>query len=199
MAEPSADNRSGADLTSFYTRYEQLLEKVDAQLSSKASECCNKDNSACAQSFNLSLMEALYLNHKVNIALSSAQRNQVIEKAAASSTAEEETDKGLIRIPDNPDALRATTEKSCPLREGDTCLLHQYRPIHCRTNCDETELKLDEINKELATLSEEVFAALFETDPQSNIILPEVSNQETISGKFIQRYFQYLVSQKNKQ
>lgn len=195
MAEPSADNRSGADLTSFYTRYEQLLEKVDSQLSSKANECCNKDSKECAQSFNLSLMEALYLNHKVNIALSSEQRNQVIEKAAAKITAQEETDEGLVRIPDTPDALRGTTEKSCPLRQGDTCLLHQYRPIHCRTNGDETDLKMDEINKELATLSEEVFAALFETDPLGNLILPEVSSEETISGKFIQRYFQYLVSQ----
>ncbi len=198
MAEPSADNRSGADLTDFYARYEQLLEKVDAQLSGKGSECCNKDSSTCAQSFNLSLMEALYLNHKVNIALSSEQRNLVIEKAAASITAEEETG-GLIRIPDNPEAHGSAAEKSCPLREGDKCLLHQYRPIHCRTNYGETELEMDAINKELAVLSEEVFTALFETDPQNNVILPEVSNQETISGKFIQRYFQYLVSQKNKQ
>lgn len=199
MAEPSADNRSGADLSNFYTRYEKLLERVDAQLGSKASECCNKDSNACAQSFHLSLMEALYLNHKVNIALSSEQRNQVIEKAAANITAEENTDENLVRIPDNPDAPGAATENSCPLREGDKCLLHQYRPIHCRTNCEKKELQIEEINKELALLSEEVFSALFETDPQSNVILPEVSNQETISGKFIQRYFQYLVSQKNKQ
>ncbi|MBM9511126.1 dual specificity protein phosphatase family protein [Desulfogranum marinum] len=199
MGEPSANNRSGADLSFFYARYEQLLERVDAQLSNKSSECCSQDSSPCPQSFKLSLIEALYLNHKVNIALSSARRNQVIQKAAANITAKENADGNIVRIPDNPNALEAGTKNSCPLREGDKCLLHQYRPIHCRTNSEKTELQMEEINKELALLSKAVFSALFETDPQSGVILPEVSNQETISGKFIQRYFQYLVSQKNRQ
>ncbi|WP_028585803.1 protein-tyrosine phosphatase family protein [Desulfogranum mediterraneum] len=207
LAEPSAENRLHLDLTLFYQRYEQLLQRLDALLGGEQPQCCGRDSASCGQSFSLSLIEALYLNDKVNISLSSQQRNQVIEKAAGSGEREKTVKEGDEEISGRPATGSATepvsaplpddpAEQACPLREGDHCLLHQYRPIHCRTGAGRLEPSAaEEIHRELALLSRQVFTALF-GEAAEQLSLPEVSGQETISGKFIQRYFQHLVSQK---
>lgn len=200
LIEPSAANRSSSDLSRFFERYEQLLEKIDAHLESGKGACCGKDAEACSRSFQLSLIEALYLNNKVNVALSSAQRSSVIEKAASATGSDTPAGSEPPAVQGDDDAgSPLASNDACPLRQGDQCLLEQYRPIHCRISGCETGLDMEEINREIAALSEEVFQTLFAASANQPLSLPEVSNRETISGKFIQRYFQYLVTQKAKE
>lgn len=74
-------------------------------------------------------------------------------------------------------------------------MLHLYRPIRCRIQGVEfTEEQLSEVSEELTRLSNEIFQALFDQDVSNTP--PSVSREEAISGKFIQKYFQYLSSQK---
>lgn len=179
--EPSAENRSGADLSEFYARYEQLLRKIDALTTPADSECCNKAGN-CNDTFNLAPIEALYLNNKVNISLSAKQRNHAIDLAVGNGTV------------DNSTSVQAG--QICPLHQDNKCLLHQYRPVHCRIHgSNEESIDIQEIQEELALLSAEVFIALFGEDA-TNSTPPKVSSRETVSGKFIQRYFQYLSAQK---
>jgi hypothetical protein len=183
--EPSAENRSGADLSEFYARYEQLLRKIDTLTKPADTECCANAGD-CNDSFNLAPIEALYLNNKVNISLSSKQRNRAIDLATTNNN-----------FDNAPSVKKTNTGQTCPLHQDNKCLLHQYRPVHCRIHATSNEETLDiqEIKEELALLSEEVFIALFGEDG-TNKTPPDVSSRETVSGKFIQRYFQYLAAQK---
>jgi protein-tyrosine phosphatase len=182
--EPSAENRSGADLSEFYARYEQLLRKIDSLTTPADPKCCAK-SSDCNDTFNLAPIEALYLNNKVNISLSTKQRNHAIDLAAANGSV------------DSGGSVKTTqTEQTCPLQQDNKCLLHQYRPVHCRIyGSNEERIDIQEIEEELALLSAEVSIALFGEDA-TNSTPPEVSSRETVSGKFIQSYFQYLAAQK---
>ncbi len=182
IGEPSAENHSSTDLSDIYTRYEQLLNKIDSQSDTKTHTCCKKGECKSNTSFHLSPIEALYLNSKVNNVLSSEQRNKVIEKAT--------------EIEINA-AQQEKTSPNCPLNQDNKCLLHKYRPVHCRCSSGEMDtFDLQKINKELTLLSEQIFTTFFGEKIVKDNALPKVNSKETISGKFIQRYFHYLASQK---
>lgn len=194
LSQPTTDNRTSADLSRLYSRYEHLLEKIDALTSTPSSSCCVAGVSQeCSGTFTLELIEALYLNNKVNISLSAGQRQSVIQQAAGISQ-EQPADTA-----ETDDTASATARPApgliCPLRQGDTCLLHRFRPIHCRlTEVTPEPAILAEIHEELAHLSREVFCVLF--GQQADQAPPAVSCPDTVSGKFIQLYFQYLASLK---
>ena len=184
LSEPTPENRKSADLSEFYARYEQLLEKIDALTAPPSPECCSSGGAEpCNRTFTLELIEALHLNNKVNISLSAEQRKSVIKLA-----------KGFDREPDN---LVTTPESgpACPLHQNKSCLLHKARPIHCRLKGFAPDAEsIAEIKRELVLLSQDVFQALFAE--QTDQPPPAVSFSESISGKFIQRYFQYLTARK---
>ncbi len=138
----------------------------------------------CGPDFSLGLIEALYLNDKVNIALPAEVRQQVIERAA---------DAGK----DTPEeAGQPATPKTCPLHRDGTCLLHRFRPIPCRLRgFADQDPRLAEIHEELDLLSRQVFSALFKE--QADGSPPAVSCPDSVSGKFIQSYFHYLAAKKN--
>jgi len=175
VGEPTPENRDAADLSEFYDRYEHLLDKIDGLLSAPQLTSCSKEKEKpCGESFTLELIEALYLNDKVNIALPAGTRQQVIEQAAEAGK---------------------NTALACPLRQDDACLLHQFRPLHCRMRgMSENDPRLAEMHRELDLLSRQVFDALFQQ--QTDTSPPTVNCPDSISGKFIQNYFHYLASRK---
>ena len=187
IAEASADNRSGIDLSEFYMRYEQLLKRVDFIVQSKLSETTETDpNRCCMNDFSLAPIEALYLNEKVNIGLSAKERQMVIDKTAGSSGS----------LPLIEGKRTSTPNGICPLYGEEGCILPQYRPLQCRIRGVEfSDEQLAEVSKELTQLSSEVFHALF--GQNSTVPPPSVGRSDAISGKFIQQYFQFLATQKN--
>ncbi len=198
--EPTPENRTSKDLDQYYKRYEQLLKKVDSFIGAispgnGATFCCStKERNSCQGSFSLELIEALYLNNKVNVTLTSRQRQTAIARAtvAQHSPAQkgEEQDSTAIKPTINGSG------NSCPLREGDACLLHQFRPVQCRLQHYRGDSPVaEEIGRELTQLSREVFEKLFGQKTAS--APPSVSYHDSVSGKFIQSYFQFLVTQKN--
>ncbi len=184
LSEPTPENRNSADLSTFYARYEHLLEKLDALTAPPSPECCAKSGSEpCDRSFSLELIEALYLNNKVNVNLSAEQRKEVINLA-----------KGIRKEVTAEDTEPAHLG-GCPLKHNNICLLHKSRPVHCRLKGFSPDAEsLAELNKELAQLSKEVYQALF--GREADQAPPAVSFYDSVSGKFIQQYFQYLTTQK---
>jgi protein-tyrosine phosphatase/Fe-S-cluster containining protein len=186
IGEATPDNRNGIDLSEFYNRYEQLLRRVDFIVQSKLPQTKEIDtNRCCTNSFSLAPIEAIYLNEKVNIGLSSKERKKVIDKTAAASGS-------------NPEGENATIPHSetCPLYGEEGCMLPQHRPLQCRIRGVEfTDEQLAEISGELTRLSNEIFYALFGLD--SSTPPPSVNRSDAISGKFIQQYFQFLANQKH--
>lgn len=195
LSEPTPENRNSADLSEFYTRYEHLLEKIDALTAPPSPECCSSGGAEPCNSrtFTLELIEALHLNNKVNISLSAEQRKAVIKLANGAEKEQLREDTETDTIDDEVEA--SEPEQACPLHQDNICLLHKSRPIHCRLKGFPSDLEsIAEIHEELAQLSREVFQALF--DQETDQILPAVSFSDSVSGKFIQRYFQYLAARK---
>jgi Fe-S-cluster containining protein len=196
LREPTPENRNSADLSEFYTRYERLLEKLDTLTAPPSPECCSNEKGAqpCDRTFSLELIEALYLNNKVNISLSAEQRKAVIDLAKKRNKKSPEEPQN----PDTRDQILQNTEPGtrCPLYQNNSCLLHKSRPVHCRLKgfTPDTE-SVAEIEKELAALSREVFQALFGEEAEQPP--PSVSFSDSVSGKFIQQYFQYLTAKKD--
>lgn len=199
LGEPTPENRKSKDLSKFYAHYEQLLIKVDQLVNAtspgSSSTCCctSSDKDLCQHTFSLELIEALYLNNKVNVTLTASQRQAAIARARAEKLPETQP----IAESGFPPADTTDIENSenCPLQDGDVCLLHQFRPVHCRLrHFDGNPEVKEEIQEELRRLSHDVFEALF--GQKTSAPLPSVSYRDSVSGKFIQRYFQFLMTKK---
>ncbi|MFT5701424.1 MAG: hypothetical protein ACI8ZB_004318 [Desulforhopalus sp.] len=189
ITEATPDNRNGLDLSGFYKSYEQLLRRVDFIVQSKLAETINTDpNRCCMNNFSLAPIEALYLNDKVNIGLTAKERKVVIDKTAGDSGSQPLIETTSTHI----------SNEVCPLFGKEGCMLPQYRPLQCRIRGVEfSDAQMAEVGQELSRLSSEIFHALF--GENSTTPPPSVGRSEAISGKFIEKYFQFLTTpMKNK-
>lgn len=134
------------DLSPIFLRYETLAREADAAFQHIRAQfpqevtCAKGCASCCHALFDLSLVEALYLNAKFSeLFPSGMERFAITEKAS-------ETDRKLARVKrqiyrdsrDGKDSnailheVAAITER-CPLLDDeDKCVLYEYRPITCR-------------------------------------------------------------------
>lgn len=167
--EPDPQNRKHDELRPFFQRYELLLGLIAANVTeepndSATSRCCQRDTVL------ISLIEALYLHHKAGVALSAKKRKELLESGN-------------------------TGESNCILFMGVESPLHPYRPASCRiVENNFPEGFAERIKKDLAHLSQEVFAAVFGIE--SDAAPPPVQIDEVLSGRFIQHYFQLLAARK---
>ena len=134
------------DLTPFFSRYETHVREADAlfeRIRAQYPDCvvCREQCSSCCHAlFDLSLVEALYLNAKfLERFPSGAGRNTVLE---AADEADRKTVKLKRRIFKDSQAGRDSNEIlaevaaqaiRCPLLgDDDRCLLYDVRPVTCR-------------------------------------------------------------------
>ena len=133
------------DLLPFFKKYEALVSKVEsvfAQVKEKypAEVKCKKGCADCCHAlFDLTLIEALYINSRFNEKFNGKEKNELIEKANTS-------DRRIYKI--KKEAYRATQKGKqedaviheiakkrirCPLLgENDLCDMYEFRPIACR-------------------------------------------------------------------
>jgi hypothetical protein len=186
VAEPTPENRQAQDFSDCFSRYEALFGKIDNLVEPPPKECyCDQIEQPCS-CIMLELIEALYLNSKMNKTFTAEQRNEIIVKATSmSKTAPSEN---------------SSASTMCPLYEDECCLLHRFRPVSCRLKPLETRsentAQVTEMYATLRELSREVCQTMFGVDIAEP---PLVSVSDTISGKFIQRYFHYLTALKKQQ
>ena len=133
------------DLAPYFERYEALVEKSDIAFErvkdayTDCVKCKEKCADCCYALFDLTLIEALYLNHKFNEKFKASQKVALLEKAnradrrihklkrkafkdfeAGKSEADILTEMALERV-------------RCPLlNEKDLCDLYDFRPLTCR-------------------------------------------------------------------
>jgi len=182
------------DFTPFFKQYEELSRKADSafkRVSSEYQECvrCKVGCSDCCHAlFDLTLIEAIYINHKFNTLFNGEKRDKLIEKA-------NETDRKVYKIKrkaykelesgknENDILAEMAQEKvRCPLlNDQEKCDMYEYRPITCRFygiptsiggqgyTCGESgfvkgkqypTVNLDMIHKELYTISGELAGAV---------------------------------------
>ncbi|MDY0163823.1 YkgJ family cysteine cluster protein [Desulfobotulus sp.] len=133
------------DFTQFFKQYEVLVASAEKafnrvrELHPEAVRCATRCSDCCHALFDLSLVEALYINQKFSETFSGAKKHAILERA-------NRADRKIYRI--KKDAVKARDEGvseveilgrmsmervPCPLLgEDDTCELYAFRPITCR-------------------------------------------------------------------
>jgi Fe-S-cluster containining protein len=133
------------NLKQFFERYEEIVALADDlfnKVKQSYPECikCKINCSDCCYAlFDLSLVEALYINHKIRESFERKDLRQLEDKA---NTADREVFKlkkkaynSIQSGTSEDDVLRelATKKIRCPLLNGqDKCDLYEFRPITCR-------------------------------------------------------------------
>jgi len=133
------------DLTPFFKKYEELLITADSvfeRVKKEHGDCvkCEIECSDCCHAlFDLSLIEALYINHHFNQSFDGTDRDQLQERANRADRkvyqlkrkAYRELDRGRpeAEILNEVSKMRVR----CPLlNEKNRCDLYRHRPVTCR-------------------------------------------------------------------
>ena len=174
IREPSLEIKNRVDLSLFFSDYKSLIKKIDQEIDNQEKEgnskCGKQDQVCCSKPFNIHFIEVVYLHSKINKHFTSTQRETLIKKA--------------VKTYKNENML-------CPFNKGAGCEIYTKRPARCRIY---GALKFSEdrheIQKMLFELSQAVFLAFagkFQSDMNFTF-----SIADTISGKFVQKYFHYM-------
>ncbi|MGD2029090.1 MAG: dual specificity protein phosphatase family protein [Desulfobacterales bacterium] len=204
IREPSLESKNVVDLSTYFTEYEALVQKIDedvkkdGKINGGIDRCGLETDECCFQYVDLSLIEVIYLNNKMNRTLKSSVRSEVIQKAVEVY----KKTRALQRVSENkkndPEAnkknlIAAYNKKKilCPLNRASKCCLYPYRPIRCRCyGIPENRLDLGLVNTMLSDISRNVFFAFSGSFLEKDALC--FSMAETVSGKFVQEYFHYL-------
>ncbi len=133
------------DLEKHFVKYEAIVQMVDKLFERVKQEypkevfCREKCSDCCYAIFDLTLIEALYINHKFNQNFTGTEKADLIAVA-------DKTDRALVKL--KRDAYKKVKEGTeqlevvgrmsqervrCPLLgTNDLCVMYDYRPITCR-------------------------------------------------------------------
>ncbi len=165
---PAIENPGTVDLSPFFHDYESLLAEVaETEL----------DTAICFQPFELQLIESVYVSHAMNVRLSREKRHIVLDlalNAAAQCGRGQGGEGGMTYV--------------CPLFEAGGCLVCSQRPLRCRQVQDEAQREA--LNKAAAKLSRDIFLAMTGSFPPEGVL--HFSITDTVSGRFVQQYFQMM-------
>ena len=204
IREPSLESKNIVDLSTYFTEYEALVQKIDedvkkaGQINNEMNTCGLNKDEGCLRYFDLQFIEVIYLNNKMNRTLKSNKRLEVIQEAVQVY----KKTRALHRILDNKGNDPEVNKKNliaaynkekilCPLNRGSKCCLYDYRPIRCRCyGMPEKRIDLNFVNTMLSDISRNVFFAFSGSFLEKDALT--FSMAETVSGKFVQEYFHYL-------
>jgi Fe-S-cluster containining protein len=133
------------DLTPYFGKYEALIEKADEAFErvktaySECVKCEEKCADCCFALFDLTLIEALYINHKFNEKFKSTEKVELLEKANRADRRIHKIKRDAykeLKAGKNEGELLAELALQrvrCPmLNEKELCDLYDYRPLTCR-------------------------------------------------------------------
>ena len=133
------------DLTPYFEKYEALVEKADSAFErvkdayAECVACKEKCADCCYALFDLTLIEALYLNHKFNEKFKGSEKVELLEKANRADRRihklKRKAFKDFEAGKSEADILSemAIERVRCPLlNEKELCDLYDHRPLTCR-------------------------------------------------------------------
>jgi protein-tyrosine phosphatase len=184
---PDSDDR----LAALSRQTLEVLNQIGARAGNDLPRCGRDHTRCCFGLVRLSLAEAVVVQKNMNSSLSSAQREECINKAnlgaAVLQTLSDEMQSDEDRpLPD----LFAQTGASCPLLKDDACLLFAARPAQCRLSDLSSDAVYKDTTQELDTLSARIMALYSGREDQPPP--PGFSLFSVISGKFCQEFFHLL-------
>lgn len=131
------------DLAVFFAEYELLVSKVDSVFDRVVTnfpsevKCAQGCSDCCHAVFDISLIEALYINNKFS-QLSDMRRNEILIAADKIDRRAQVLKRNASRESGKIDSTQILDRISrerlrCPLLNADdTCALYEFRPITCR-------------------------------------------------------------------
>lgn len=213
VREPSLESERTVDLSPFFLDYEALLAQIDRALQEAANAgaavpSCGWDTEECCyRPVDLHLIEAAYLSNGLNRTLKSHERRAAIERAAGVAkkirAIETQMKAGRDRSGGFPGEVRERYLRErikCPLNVDAKCIVYPSRPVACRIYglsdalfgaALSERLDLQHIRNALTRTSKALLHALTSTLPSEQDFSFTLS--DTVSGKFVQQYFERLV------
>jgi Fe-S-cluster containining protein len=133
------------DFTPYFEKYEQLVAKADGafeRVKQAYAECVNcgeKCADCCFALFDLTFIEALYINHKFNEKVRSSDKAELLEKANQADRKVHKLKRKAyqdLQAGKSEDEILAELARErvrCPLlNEAELCDLYDNRPLTCR-------------------------------------------------------------------
>lgn len=196
-ASPRIDNRPSLDVSPLLHEYVQTITGFDARFGpDNDRDCCGRGDAACCQHpFDLLLIESMHLSQAINRSLKQEQRQEVIERAFALARRLKELHHRQPGLSAEDVAARFPGESlQCPLLEAGHCLVFAERPARCRYwDAAVADEPARELAQALGELSRQAFHWLTGQVPPANDL--RFSSADTISGKFVQLYFQAMAGE----
>lgn len=191
VREPSLEMHKAVDLSPFFRDYEALQARLDDE-SGRVLEMCGRDHfRCCGTPIQLTMVEAVYITQKMNVALTSEKRLEVIGRAVETARRERLAE-SQVRA---EDFCLSDADARCPLLEGGKCILFSYRPLQCRSfGLDEEKagrLWGSVLAPALEGLSLELWLAFAGTIARGS--LPHFALADVVSGKYVQTLFHLMV------
>ncbi len=185
--EPSLEDEETVNLLPFLREYTEVLREAETLIRAGGIDPDELDTDTCCHRyFELELTEAVFISHTLNRYLSREQRMAAMERAGAST--------GLIKKMQQEsgggeEEAANAQGLSCPLLVDRACVLHADRPLRCRAGLDLTAQ--NSLRERIRKSSRSVFLALTgEFSPADGL---RFSNFDTVSGRFVQKYFQIMM------
>ena len=133
------------DFTPYFKKYEALVSKADEafdrvkQAHAECVKCEEKCADCCHALFDLTLIEALYINHKFNEKIKGIKKADLLEKANQADRRVHKLKRRAykeLQAGKSEDEILADLARErlrCPLlNEADLCDLYENRPLTCR-------------------------------------------------------------------
>jgi len=189
VREASISDSVAVNLNPFITEYQALLKSVE-ESDTPAEEGFVDIDTCCHGYFELKLIEAVFVSHSMNLQLSSTARQVAIHAAL-----QLKSESGISRAAKDGEELarrkRVWREKGlvCPLLKDNACQIFADRPFHCRQV--KQTVMIDQYEDMIEKLSRDVFFALTSSfPPDKKLTFPM---HDTVSGRFVQHYFQAML------
>ena len=202
--EPSLENRQEVDLGTYFDEYESLVAQIEDHIDPgndpnlQLKRCGSHTEECCFRYFDLGLMETVYLHNRINRLLKSQVRSEVIRQALDITVQVKKIRKEMVfngiwssEANDTLQREYGRLQLRCPLSSQRVCLIYDSRPISCRTaNVSVDKDMLKDIDEALVTLSRNIFLAFTGNFMKRGDLI--FSMADTISGRFVEQYFNYL-------
>lgn len=133
------------DIKPYFKKYEAIVSKVDSVFQKMKTDfpqevACKQGCSDCCHAmFDLSLIEALYVNHHFNQQFTVDKKNALIEKANKADRQTYKIKKNAYKLTQEGKEEAEVIEEisrmriRCPLLgEKELCEMYEFRPIACR-------------------------------------------------------------------
>jgi protein-tyrosine phosphatase len=199
-AKPRIDHHRALDISSLLQAYATLIARYDQHLPLEERGRHRQDEQErerCCQPFDLLLIESMHLSQAINQTLHQKQRQQVTERALVQARRLRELHCQYPGLATRELAQAFPEEElACPLLESGSCLVAADRPLCCRYGGGGvSDERLQEMRQQVVELSRQAYWALTGREMGEEEL--RFSLADTISGKFVQLYFQ-AITQENR-